>query len=260
MARISGATTGRDLGNQVADRLAKDLFSGTFKPGDMLPKETELTEVLSVSRASVRSGLQTLSALGIVHRQVGQGTVVTEYRDWNVLDPTVTTWMSEYANPNPEFLREIYEFRRSTEPYIAALAARRATARDLAAVEEAYLGMEAALAGIAGDKRLRDGEQFSAADVEFHAAIYRATHNLVWAQLSHILKPSILLVIRKSNDTADELRDSLGRHRRLMECIRLRQPEAAYEAAVSVMNRTGFDLGLGDDDPTELLPLPRKEA
>lgn len=249
------------LSHQVAARLASDLFSGVYQPGDLLPAELKLVETFGVSRASVRSGLQTLVALGIIRRQSGQGTVVTEYRDWNVLDPTVTSWMSEYANPNPEFLREIYEFRRSTEPFIAALAAERATARDLVAIEEAFFGMDGALpdAGRTG-RDLVDMQAFTIADVEFHAAIYRATHNLVWAQLSHILQPAIQLVISKSNDTADELRDSLGRHRHLMECIRLRQPEAAFEAAARVIARTGFDLGLGGRDDTELLPLPRKET
>ncbi len=114
--------------------------------------------------------------------------------------------------------------------------------------------MEGALAGAEGAKSVLDVPEFSDSDVEFHAAIYRATHNLVWSQLAHILRPSILLVIRKSNDTAQELRDSLERHRRLMECIRLRQPEAAFEAAVSVMERTGLDLGLHDGSETDLLP------
>lgn len=256
--RLSVGATGRDLGNQVADLLAKDLFSGTYKPGDMLPKETELVDMLAVSRASVRSGLQTLAALGIVNRQVGQGTVVTEYRDWVVVDPLVTRWMVDYANPNPDFLREIFEFRQATEPYIAALAAQRATARDLLAMEEAFDGMERALDEQTGSQVPLS---FSQSDIEFHAAIYRATYNLIWAQLAHILRPAILLVIEKTNNSADELRDSLGRHRHLMESIRLRQPEVAYDAAVSVMSRTGFDLGLGETPGDErLLALMRARS
>ncbi len=249
-----------DLGYKVATRLASDLFSGAYRPGDLLPKEVDLVESFRVSRASVRSGLQTLVSLGIVRRQSGQGTVVSEYRDWNVLDPMVTGWMSQYANPHPEFLREIYQFRRSTEPFIAAVAARRATARDLVGIEEAFLAMERALEGADGTKSAVDLPEFSISDVEFHAAIYRATHNLVWAQLAHILRPSILLVIRKSNDTAEELRDSLERHRKLMECIRLRQPKAAFDAAVSVMDRTGLDLGLWEGDDTDLLPRPLEKT
>jgi len=252
----------RDMGSQVVTRLASDVFSGLYQPGDLIPKEIDLVEAFGVSRASVRSGLQTLSSLGIVRRQRGQGTVVADYPDWNILDATVTGWMIEYANPNPGFLREIYEFRRSTEPFIASVAARRATARDLVGIEEAFLAMEQSVETAPKGGRLPDIQKFSDADVEFHAAIYRATHNLIWAQLAHILRPAILLVVSTSNSSADELRDSLGRHRQVMESIRLRQPDDAYNATLRVMDRTGFDLGLGGsaDDEIPLLPLPQEKV
>ncbi|WP_152415355.1 FadR/GntR family transcriptional regulator [Caenispirillum salinarum] len=249
----------RDLGNRVAEELAAGLFSGRYRPGEMLPKETELCDAFGMSRPSVRNGLQILSSLGIVRRISGKGTVVEEFREWNLLDPMVTRWMAEYAQPNPNFLAEIFEFRHATEPTIAALAARKATARDLLAMEEAFQGMEAALEGAEAGEEW-DRSAFSDHDVAFHAAIYRATHNLVWAQLAHILRPSITLVVRTSNETAEELRDSLGRHRHLMECIRLRRPEDAEEAARRVMARTAFDLGITPDPDAGPGPAPNAHA
>ncbi len=86
-------------------------------------------------------------------------------------------------------------------------------------------------------------------DVAFHEAIFAASHNLVWAQISHVLKPAIALLVEKSNHSADELNDSMERHRRVMEAIRLRQPQRAAQAALAVLERTGRDLGL-----EELIP------
>lgn len=251
--RKTGQARG-EVGNLVTGHLAQRIFSGELKPGDVVPKETELTVQFGISRASVRSGLAPLAALGIVHRQAGRGTIVQDYRDWNILDPTVTRWMVDHAAPNPDFLREIFEFRRTTEPLIAALAASRARARDLVAIEEAFEAMERHWDA---DRPSGADSAFTLADIAFHTAIYRATRNLVWAQLAHILQPSILLVIRRSNDTADELRDSLERHRKLMEAIRMRNCEAAFDAALRVMNRTGYDLGLSDarEDDTILAQL-----
>ena len=244
------AANSRDLGNKVADELAAKIFSGTFKPGDMLPKETELCDSLGVSRASLRSGLQTLASLGVIRRLVGQGTVVEEFREWSLVDPKVTRWMADFANPNPDFLREVFDFRHGIEPYISAMAACRATGQDLADIEAAFLDMERAV-GV-------DHAEFSRSDIVFHAAIYRATHNLIWSQLAHILKPAIMLVIRKSNATADELSDSLSRHRELMECIRLRKPDEAYDAAIRVMDRTAFDLGVTpESDHNRILALQK---
>ncbi|KJS37071.1 MAG: GntR family transcriptional regulator [Rhodospirillaceae bacterium BRH_c57] len=248
--RQGPATSSRgERGNQITDYLARRIFSGELLPGDVAPKETELADTFAISRASVRSGLAPLAALGIIQRQAGRGTTVQEYSEWTILDPAVTGWMVDYAAPNPAFLREIFEFRRTTEPLVAAMAASRAKACDTVAIEEAF----DAMARHCDDERSGERDSaFTLADIDFHSAIYRATHNLVWAQLAHILRPSILLVIRQSNDTADELRDSLERHRTLMDSIRLRNPEAAFDAALRVMNRTGHDLGLssppGDDD------------
>lgn len=246
---------GRDLGNQVAERLAKDTICGVYQPGDFLPKETELCTLFGVSRASVRSGLQTLVSMGIVRRHTGQGTVVLEHHNWNILDPVLSRWMADYASPHPEVLREIFEFRLAIEPYIAALAAERADARDLVAIEDGFAGMERCLEAAKVDQAL-----FSDYDVAFHAAIYRATHNLIWSQLAHLLRPSILMVVRTTNETADELRDSVGRHRNLMEAIRLRRPQAAYDAAISVMGRTARDLGLHDLQGVSSTSLPWREA
>lgn len=234
----------RDLGSRVADQLAEGLFSGRWRAGDLLPKETELCETFGVSRASVRTGLQILTALGAIRRISGHGTVVEEFDLWNILDPAMTRWMTRYAPGNTRFITDIFMFRQAAEPYISAVAAGAATARDLLAMEEAYGGMRDTVELGTTDRADAHGMTFSDYDVAFHAAIYRATHNVVWARMAHILSPALHLVVHRSNTTAEELRDSLERHRNLMECIRLRQPDKTFEAARSVMARTAYDLGL----------------
>ena len=89
-----------------------------------------------------------------------------------------------------------------------------------------------------------DGKSHDEYDVAFHEAIFTASHNLVWAQISHVLKPAIALLVERSNHSADRLNDSMDRHRRVMEAIRLRQPQEAARAALAVLERTGQDLGL----------------
>ena len=75
------ATRENGVSSEVAEELAKRVFSGAYRPGEMLPKETSLVDELNVSRASVRSGLQTLASLGIIKRQVAQGTIVTDFSE-----------------------------------------------------------------------------------------------------------------------------------------------------------------------------------
>ncbi len=224
----------------IAEDLARGIFAGEYAPGSFLPRELDLCETYGVSRSTVRSALQQLVSAGMVVRISGQGSRVRELPDWHLLDPRVSEWMARFAQPNPRIQRDIFTFRVAVEPFMARLAAENATAEDLLAIETAWRGMIAALE--TPDRR-HAGLSHDEHDVAFHEAIFAATHNLLWAQLSHMLKPAIGLLVETSNHSAAELSDSMERHRRLMEAIRLRQPEQAEQAALSVLERTGLDLG-----------------
>ncbi|MGQ7248044.1 FadR/GntR family transcriptional regulator [Halomonas sp. V046] len=225
----------------IADVLAEAIFAGDHAPGEFLPREVDLCERFGVSRSTVRSALQTLVATGMITRISGQGSKVRPLEQWHLLDPRVSGWLARFAQPNPVIQREIFAFRVAVEPFVARLAAENATAADLFAIETAYEGMIRALEH---DDLRFEGISHDEYDVAFHEAIFNASHNLVWAQISHVLKPAIALLVERSNHSADRLNDSMDRHRRVMEAIRLRQPAEAAEAALAVLDRTGHDLGL----------------
>jgi DNA-binding FadR family transcriptional regulator len=226
----------------IADHLAEAIFSGRYAPGSFVPREVDLCEQFGVSRSTVRGALQTLVGAGIVQRISGQGTRVRALQEWHLLDPRVSDWIARFAKPNPVIQEEIFAFRVAVEPFVASLAARQATAADLAVIERAFDGMIRALER---DDLCWEGQSHDAHDVAFHEAIFAASHNLVWAQISHVLKPAIALLVERSNHSADRLDDSMARHWRVLEAIRLRQPDEAARAALAVLERTGQDLGLG---------------
>nr|WP_297460087.1 FCD domain-containing protein [uncultured Halomonas sp.] len=242
------ARTPKPARPNVAEALAEAIFSGDYQPGDFVPKELALCEQFAINRSAVRSDLRQLVDVGIIERISGHGSKVREYAEWNILDPLVTEWLTRYAAPNPRIQREILAFRLDVEPYVAMTAAKRATARDLVAIEEAFEGMGQNMhnASCADERRLH-----SDYDVAFHAAIFKATHNIVWSQLSHILRPSIYLLVSMSNVSATDPEESLERHRQLMESIRARRPRDAFLAAQAVLAGTAQALGL--DSPESSL-------
>ncbi|XKH60846.1 FCD domain-containing protein [Halomonas sediminis] len=225
----------------VADYLAENIFSGHYQPGDFVPKEIDLCEQFSINRSAVRSDLRQLVDLGIIERISGHGSKVRDYEEWNILDPVVTNWITRHASPNPRIQQEILAFRLDVEPYVAMTAARRAKARDLVAIEEAFEGMGENLrnASCAAERKLH-----SDYDLAFHVAIFKATHNIVWSQLSHILRPSIYLLVSESNINATDPEDSLERHRLVMEHIRARNPREAFLASQEVLKGTAQALGI----------------
>jgi GntR family transcriptional regulator, galactonate operon transcriptional repressor len=238
---VSKKTSAGTTRPSISEHLAEAIFSGRYRPGDFVPRELDLCERFRVNRSAVRSDIRQLVDTGIIERISGHGSKVREYSDWQILDPTVTGWMTRYAAPNPMIQREILSFRLDVEPYVAMTAARRATAHDLVAIEEAFEGMRRHLHH--GDAP-EDRRRFSEYDVAFHTAIFRATHNIVWAQLSHILRPSIHLLVSMSNVQTAEPEESLERHRRVMEHIRARRPTQAFHAALAVLEGTAKALDI----------------
>lgn len=222
----------------LAALLARALLSGHWSPGEAFPRELDLCRHFGASRNLVRNALASLTSAGLIERNAGRGSWVCDIGDWHLLDPRMSEWLTGLETPHPRLLFEIFAFRLSAEPQVAELAAEAADAEDLARLERAYRGMRESASGPM--RRHEHAEH----DVAFHAALYRASHNLVWRQMGHLLRPSIVALIEQSHHHAEALDDSLARHHRVMEAIRLRQPEAARQAAAAVLARTAADLGL----------------
>jgi GntR family transcriptional regulator len=64
------------LWRQIADRLRRSIVAGEFKPGDVLPSETEINAAFRVSRATARASLERLRQEGLISRHSGRGSIV----------------------------------------------------------------------------------------------------------------------------------------------------------------------------------------
>lgn len=64
----------------IVEQVTSQIQEGLLQPGDRLPAERRMMEMLNVSRASVREAIQSLAGMGIVDARVGEGTFVKEIR------------------------------------------------------------------------------------------------------------------------------------------------------------------------------------
>ena len=63
---------------RIRDHLFAEISSGRLSPGDALPPEAKLAELLGLSRNTIRSALSELEEQGAIHRIQGRGTFVAE--------------------------------------------------------------------------------------------------------------------------------------------------------------------------------------
>lgn len=66
------------LSKQVVERIVQLLTSGQLKPGDKLPSEMELMEMLEVSRPVLREALSSLETLEVIKRKTREGTFIND--------------------------------------------------------------------------------------------------------------------------------------------------------------------------------------
>src|SRR5512136_679385 len=123
-------------GAQVVDHVRREIEAGRLGPGDRLPPERELAQRMGVSRPSLRSGLRTLQAMGILHARRGAGTFIVEGPPHLGKAP-----LQFLAALHGFTLDQIYEARRMLEVGAAGLAAERATGERRAAMADEITGM-----------------------------------------------------------------------------------------------------------------------
>ncbi|MDV6330911.1 FadR/GntR family transcriptional regulator [Asticcacaulis sp. 201] len=214
-SEFSGDYTIEDSGPQgrlagsFARRLAIDILSGVYKPGDILPHQLDSSEALQISRTPYREALKILTAKGFVESRPKRGTLVCERLRWNLLDPQVMGWMFE-TTPSKEFIDGLFELRLINEPAAAELAAERRSDDEVARMKVAL--------DVMGAEGL-SSEVGRLADLEFHRILITATRNEVLASLNSSIAAAIAWTTRiKSNDPQDA-RNSWPDHARVYEAI-----------------------------------------
>lgn len=75
----SAKSVRKTLTEIAQQELRQAIADGTFRPGSQLPTETELCEMLSVSRTVVREALRVLEDEGLITRRHGVGTFVRNH-------------------------------------------------------------------------------------------------------------------------------------------------------------------------------------
>lgn len=155
---------------RLSERAAREIIdlieAQGLAPGDLLPTEPELMQLLGVGRSSVREALRGLAVLGLVEIRQGQGTFVrSPGPSTGPGAGGIDTISGALARGLTE---ELLEAREIIEGRIASLAARRATPDDLVELERLVTAARTAHAA---------GQRGFLLSADFHLGVARAAHN-----------------------------------------------------------------------------------
>jgi GntR family transcriptional regulator, galactonate operon transcriptional repressor len=226
---------GGKIHDSVVRTLGGWILGGVYQPGDILPREDELAAQLGVSRTSVREAVKVVSANGLVESRQRIGVRVRPRPDWRLLDPAVLSWHPDLRR-DPTLVADLLEVRRIIEPAAAELAARRATASDLALIETAYLSMARSIP--------EDPQGCCEADLAFHRSVIVASHNIVLAGLIGTIEAALRASFVLTSQLMQNQSKTLSVHKDVLEKIRLRDTAGARTAMNRLLDVAAEDLDL----------------
>ncbi len=149
----------RTVSSEIRAQLLEAIRTGELEPGSPVPAERQLCEQFGVARTSVREAIQGLTASGYLERR-GNRPVVAER-----LPEIRLTGSSATLDERKALVRQLFEVRRTIEPAMSELAARRASPTERADIAQ--------LAARSTDQL----DEFRTIDRGFHTAISRACGN-----------------------------------------------------------------------------------
>ena len=114
----------RSVPEDVFEQIVAEVLNGEMQPGQTLPSERRLTEVLGVSRPAVREALKRLSAAGMIEVRQGDATTVRDFRRHAGLD-LLPRLLLRTGELDVSVVRSILETRLHNGPKVAELAAER---------------------------------------------------------------------------------------------------------------------------------------
>jgi DNA-binding FadR family transcriptional regulator len=152
---------------ELLGQCRRAIRDGKLRPGDRLPNERQAAELSGLSRSTVRLVFGTLEQEGVISRQVGRGTYVSE-----LVQTQPFRGGEEGTTP-----AELMEFRLVIEPSLIELVVLTATERQLDGLSNITMA----------GRRVRVWQEAEDIDRRFHQALFDATGNRLFVDLGRRL-------------------------------------------------------------------------
>ncbi len=167
------------VSNQVFEQLRDEILRRQYRPGDNLPPERELCEILNVNRSSVREALKRLEQARLIEIKQGGGITVLDFNISAGFD--LLPWL---VMPGGKVdliaIRSILEFKLIINPEIARYAAMRIQPPELEQIESIVDEIDQCTD--------EDVDRFQELDFLFHYTLARSSENLTFILLYNSIR------------------------------------------------------------------------
>ncbi len=209
--------------NSVVKYIKESIQQGTLKPGDKLPSESELAQIIGVGRSSLREGMRILSAYGIVDVRQGDGTFIANRSGEHAFE-----FLGFY--PSKENLRYLQQFRFIMENSCFQLAFPLLTSTDYKVLSETVEKMGSA----------HTLEEMIEADAKFHSFFIKKSENPIVIRVYDLMSHMLGMIFSKLMCYEEVAADAKKSHEEICSAILDGDNEAGMKAFQKHMRKIDY--------------------
>lgn len=203
---------------KVINYIKKQIRSGELSIGGKLPAERELSEILGISRNSVREAIRTLDNMGLISSQQGAGNFLTGNFENNLVESLSMMFLLNQID-----YRQVSELRRALEMEALMLAIDNITDEEIQSLVKIISQLET------------DTEANNVVlDKKMHYNIALASKNTliinILQALSEVLDKFIVDLRREILSQEDSRKILMEAHNGMIESLITRDKNLAYES------------------------------
>lgn len=214
-ARFSAATRLRALQADIMDLI----LERELEAGDPLPTENELSVILGVGRNTLRESLKVLQALGVIEIRHGFGMFVAPSNFDALADGLTFRGRLSLRHQGVEAL-QLVDVRQALESGLIGSSIDVIQSEQLADIEAAVVKMEQAA---------KKGENFTAADAEFHSRLFEPLGNELLLNLMGVFWKVYGKIHAEIGQASDNLTATAAMHRDIYSAVAKKDKALAAE-------------------------------
>lgn len=198
----------------IVAMLRKYILDNEMTTGDKLPSETELSNTLHISRASIREGMKSLESMGIIRTLHGKGRYIRDFNYDQMIESMTYNLQVHFKD-----FQEVVQVRSVLESYFLLEAYKQMTEEDFGELDELVDQME---------EDVRKGVSYSElaqTHTAFHKSLYRHINNRLLDSLISMFATFQRLYSSRRHDNEKLIKD----HRDLVEALRKGDEERIRE-------------------------------
>lgn len=221
-----GKITALSLKEVCVKEILTKILSGELKPGNRLPPERELAELMGISRSSVNHGIMELENMGFLTITPRRGTIVNDYRT----HPTPQSLAAVMRYSSVEMEEDLFSDLMATRLLIEGESARLACYNIYDTTLQKMQELVAELA--------REPEDPTDILYRFHYLLTAASGNTIYSMIYRGFETVICTLIRQHYSMrAEDIKESARLHQQLLDAITQKNEQMAKDLACRIITQ-----------------------